>query len=276
LQGSEVIVVDDGSTDGSVNFITQNYPQIKLISKPFNDGFSTAVNLGIKAASNELVLLINTDVVPTKDFLKYLLPHFENPKIFAVGCLDKSIEGDQVTLRGRGTGKFFKGFLQHQRGEIDQKDTLWVNGGSGIFRKAIWELLGGMDELYNPFYWEDIDLSYRALKSGYLILFEPKSQVIHKHEQGSIKRRYSPKKITQIAYRNQIIFVWKNITSLAYLIQHLIYLPYYLVLSLIKGDNNFIKGFTSAFILLPEVFKKRKISKSKYIMTDEQIFQKYQ
>src|SRR3972149_226164 len=79
LQGSEVIVVDDG--------------------------FSTAVNLGIKAASNELVLLINTDVVPTKDFLKYLLPHFENPKIFAVGCLDKSIEGDQVTLRGRGTGK---------------------------------------------------------------------------------------------------------------------------------------------------------------------------
>ena len=109
-----------------------------------------------------LYILFNTDVYPDKDFLTPLLSHFKDEKVFAVGCMDKSIEGKDVVLRGRGIGVWKRGFLVHEKGEIEKSDTLWVSGGSGAFRKSIWDKLGGLNELYNPFYWEDIDLSYRA------------------------------------------------------------------------------------------------------------------
>ena len=73
--------------------------------------------------------------------------------------------------------------LVHSRGEVNKTNTLWVNGGSGAFRKSIWEDLGGFDELYNPFYWEDIDLSYRAKKAGYKIIYVPTAKVYHKVSQ---------------------------------------------------------------------------------------------
>src|SRR5581483_9702281 len=101
---------------------------------------------------------------------------------------------------------------------------------------------------YNPFYWEDIDISYRALKAGYRIFFEPKSQVIHEHEEGSIRRKYTANQIKVIAYRNQLFFVWINITDLNLQLSHIIWLPYHLLKSFIKGDFAFIKGLCLAFI----------------------------
>ena len=190
----EIIVVDDCSTDSSME-ILKKLNGIRIIRNERNLGFSSTVNNGVRNASGEIVVLLNTDVKPEKEFLIPLLNHFNDEKIFAVGCKDKSIENGKTVLRGRGVGMWKKGFLIHSRGEVDKNTTLWVSGGSGAFKKSIWEKLGGFDELYSPFYWEDIDLSYRAIKSGYKILFEPKSVVIHEHQKGAIKRKYSPSHI---------------------------------------------------------------------------------
>ena len=161
----------------------------------------------------------------------------------------------------------------HERGEIDKNTTLWVSGGAGMFRRKIWEELGGLQELYNPFYWEDIDLSYRALKSGYKILFEKRSIVSHYHEEGIIKTTIRVSEITTVAYRNQFIFVWTNITDPFYLISHILLLPYYLLKS-IKTDNILIKGFFRAVLKLPRILPVRRRNLKKFILTDKEILGK--
>ncbi len=272
---AEIIIVDDASEDDSVKLIKNKYPQIKLIEKVTHHGFATSVNLGVKAVSNDLFLLLNTDVVPKTGFLSPLIKHFTDEKVFAVGCMDESHEKGVIVYRGRGIGKFNRGFLVHGRGEIDKTNTLWVTGGSSMFRKSIWEKLSGMDVIYDPFYWEDIDLSYRALKSGYKIYFEPKSIVEHRHEEGAIKVHYSKKEIMKIAVRNQIIFTWKNITDTLYLMQHLVWLPYYLIKSIIKMDWIFVKGFISALRSLSQTINNRNHHKTLFIKSDKSILDQY-
>ena len=246
----EIIVVDDGSTDGSIKYLksqstklkatTQNL-KLKLIENKKNLGFSSTVNRGVKEAKGEIVILLNTDIYPEEGFLDAILPHFKDSKVFAVGMLDKSIENGKIVRRGRGVGEWKRGFYVHRRGEVDKTDTAWVSGGSGAFRKSIWEKLGGFDPDYNPFYWEDIDLSFRAKKRGFKVLFEPKSAVIHEHEKSVIKSKFPPWKIRSISFRNQFLFVWKN-ANFTQLFSHLLWLPYHLIKSILTGDICFWIG----------------------------------
>ncbi len=280
----EIIVTDDCSLDNSINVLQElkpkmesAYPDIifKIIENDKNLGFSSSIDRGVKNAKGDIVILLNSDVIPQKDFLGPLLRRFSDPNIFAVGCMDESKEEGKTILRGRGIGSWKRGFLAHARGEVDKENTLWVNGGSGAFRKSVWEKLGGFNELYSPFYWEDIDLSYNALKSGYKLIFEPKSIVIHEHEKGAIKMRYSSFYIKTIAYRNQFIFVWKNITDLDLKISHIVWLPYHFLKSLINVDLAFFVGFSKALMLLPKIiisgFKNQKL----FIKKDREIMKEF-
>jgi len=269
--GAETIMVDDGSTDKSVEFLKANFPQIKLIEKPKNTGFSHSINLGVKKAKGKIVVLLNSDIRPEPGWLKPLLKHFKDSRVFAVGCLDKSREGGQTVQRGRGIGWFKRGFLVHGRGEVDKNSTLWVSAGSGAFRRSIWQKIGGLDPLFSPFYWEDIDLSYRAQKIGYQVLFESKSKVIHEHETGAIKNEFSREYIRSIAIKNQFIFFWKNITSISLILSHFLWLPYHLFKALINWDRAFIKGFLMAFLSWPRIYSKKKQLKKKFKIKDRQI-----
>jgi len=281
----EIVIVDDSSSDNSVEYIKYQISKInpwtssgqkskiiiKYLRNDRNLGFASTVNKGVKESCGEVVVLINTDVRPEKNFLIPLFSHFKDEKVFAVGCMDKSIEDGKIILRGRGIGKWQRGFLLHARGEVDKTNTLWVNGGSGAFRKSTWDKLGGFDELYSPFYWEDIDLSYRAIKSGFKVLFEPKSIVIHEHEKGAIKGAYSTFQIETIAYRNQFIFVWKNATDLNLQFLHVFWLPYHFVKAFASGEWAFVLGFFQAFIRLPQVIKSRNSSQKYITESDRQV-----
>jgi GT2 family glycosyltransferase len=272
---AEVIVIDDASKDGSLKVLERFGTKIKIIKNEKNLGFSASINKGVKGAKGEIVVLLNTDVVPEKMFLAPLISHFKDANIFAVGCMDKSIEKGKVILRGRGVGKWKRGLFVHSRGEVDKTNTLWVNGGSGAFRKSAWEKLGGLDEIYSPFYWEDIDLSYRALKSGYKIVFESKSIVVHEHEKGAIKSAYSESEVRAIAYRNQFIFIWKNITDYSMRLSHFIWLPFHVFSAILRGDVAFIRGIFNAFVLLPKIIKYSNKERKIFILKDEQIMRPF-
>ena len=142
----ELIISDDCSTDGSVNYL-EAYQQdekdvsMQIIKSTKNNGFSVAVEKAVNLAQGEILLLLNTDVKPEGGFLQPLLSHFEDKQVFAVGCMDKSVENERIVLRGRGVGRWERGFLLHSAGKLDKTNTLWVSGGSSAFRRDVWKKL---------------------------------------------------------------------------------------------------------------------------------------
>lgn len=246
--GAEIIVADDASSDNSLEILSKEFPKVKVLRKTHHDGFGSTVNVGVKEAKGEIVVLLNTDVRPEQNFLAPLIKHFDDTTVFGVGCLERSYENGKVMLRGRGEARWEKGFFVHSRGEVNKSTTAWVSGGSSAFRKSIWDKLGGMDALYDPFYWEDIDLSFRARKAGYKILFEPTSVVIHEHEQGIIKQDYSPFQINTIAYRNQFLFIWKHTPDIKIWLEHFFWTLVRLLQALFRGDFALHVGFGKAIV----------------------------
>ncbi len=270
--GAQVIVADDASTDDSVSYLASAYPQVQVVANPKQLGFAGNVNSGVAAATGDIVVLLNTDVRPEPDFLTPLLRRFTVDTVAAVGCLEKSHEAHGIVLRGRGIAKWEKGFFIHSRGEVNREDTAWVSGGSSAYRRDVWEQLGGLDTLYNPFYWEDIDFSYQLLKSGFRIVFEPKSIVGHFHEEGKIKTSYTPDDVKKIVYRNQFIFLWKNISDPSLFAAHMFWWPIRLVQALCKGDWLMIQGFSMAVGTLPAILRSHKRASQHWRLKDTAIF----
>lgn len=255
----EIIIVDDGSTDDSVIFLKRQYPKIQLILLKENTGFVNAINSGVKKATGEVVILLNNDVTPEINFINPLLKHFDDQNIFAVGCLEKNLINGKVELSGKAKGWFEKGLVCHSKAvDMEEGESFWVSGGSGAFRKSMWEKLGGMDNLFRPFYWEDIDLSYRVRKMGYKVYFEPKSIVNHNHET-TIGGNFTKQEIEEISVKNQILFVWKNVNDTHLLLKHFLWLPIHILKNLLTGNFTFINGVMKALKQLPEILTKKKL-----------------
>lgn len=272
----EIIISDDSSSDNSIEIINEIIKndekgvKIKLVETGENKGFSGNVNNAVRFATKDLLVLLNTDVLPEKNFLKPVLEIFKKEKVFAVGCLDKSYEGEKVIDRGRGIGVWRKALLVHGKGSDDKNSTLWVSGGSGIFRRSIWNKLGGLYEIYDPFYWEDIDLSYRAKKSGYNIYFEKGSIVKHLHEEGVIKKKYTSSRVKSVSYRNQFIFTWIN-SDFGTFISSFFWIPYQVIKAFIGGDKEILFGFIKALIKFPQALSLRIRVNKMFVLKDSEV-----
>ena len=281
---AEIIIPNDPSTDNSKEVIAEFIDSLQgtgVTGKTIDNtnkaesGFSKNVNRGVALATGDVLILLNSDVRPHKDFLEPLLTHFADDKVFAVGCMDESIENGKTVLRGRGIAYWARGFLHHQAGSLDKTNTFWVSGGSGAFSKRLWDKLGGLDVLFNPFYWEDIDLSYRALKSGYTLIFEPKSRVVHEHEEGAIKTKFKPKHIQKIVYRNQFFFIWKNITDRNLFVSHILWMPYHIIKALTRSDWVFFKGLFLAIMQMSHVRRSRYRARKYFVRIDREILKEF-
>jgi GT2 family glycosyltransferase len=259
----EIIVVDDGSWDGSVSFLKKNYPNIRLIKHTTNRGFSAAVNTGVRAAKGDYIFLINTDVVPSTSCLIKVLPIFNDETVFAVSLHEKGF--------GYAKGTYVDGYIQLAMGEEGNKrhSSFYVSGGSGVFRRNIWVELGGMDErLFSPFYWEDIDLCYRAAKRGYKLLWEPEAIVEHNHE--STISRFPKDYVARVRERNQLLMLWKNITSPNLTKKHVVGL----IVRTVKHPG-YIRIVLMALGRIGITIQKRKKEKKESKVSDEVIFSRY-
>lgn len=284
----EIIVVDDGSSDDSIKYLRSHFKKIKIIENKKNLGFARSANIGAAAAHGDFILFLNTDVAPRTNFLESVLSHFnlrKHPRgeleestgkhpgseLFAVALSDQSHENGKIVVRGRGGAKFTKGNVFHFAQKPQSGETLWVSGGSGLFDKEKFLDLGGFDPIFAPFYWEDIDLSYRARKQGLICIFEPDAKVDHYHEEGTIKKTRSSFFIKTVSYRNQFLFVWKNISDYVMITQHLLWLPYHFAKALLTLDLTFFLGFLWALTKIPQLIFKSQLLDVSGQLSDKEI-----
>lgn len=212
----KLIIIDNGSEDDTVAWLNENYPETIIVRNNTNLGYTVPVNQGIEKSDSEFFILMNNDVRPNQGYLSASTPYFSDPDVFAVTFNEEGSSWPDMS--------WAKGKMQFTRGEDKSKPVLsgWASGGSAIFRRSIWNELGGLDEIYAPFYWEDIDVGFRAWRSGYKIIWEPKASVNHEHE--STAKKLNPKYLSLIKQRNELLFNWLNVTDPGYRAGHLLFL----------------------------------------------------
>lgn len=203
LDGCEVIVVND-YPDASIDELLTEFLPITLIEHEENTGFSGAVNSGIAAASGDCVLILNSDVLLTdQSFWKAAKRLMSEPDLFAVAF--GQIE-DDGSLHGKNRIFWHNGLMHHDYApDTTAGPTAWAEASAAIFSASKLAELEGFNQAYSPFYWEDIELSYRAWRAGYDVVFDPTIVVEHKHE-ATISSYFSQQWIKRVAFRNQVLF----------------------------------------------------------------------
>jgi GT2 family glycosyltransferase len=224
--GHEVLVVDNGSADGSQQYVRRQFPEVRLLELPQNFGYATGNNLGVQQTDCDIVCLINNDNILHEQYLNSILPHFEDPAVFAV--TPRFLRWDRSTFAmGRRTGRFRFGFLciDPPTDEVQTPSfSLYASGGGGAFRRQQLLELGGIDPKVSPYY-EDVDLGYRAWQRGWKVIYEPRSLVYEDTSQ-TMRRIYNWYSIRAVTSMNHQLFNLKNITERRYVIERtLAYLP---------------------------------------------------
>ncbi len=220
----ETIYVDNCSTDGSVEFLKENYPQVKIIVNKDKKGFGENNNIGAKVSKGEYLAIINPDVVMQHGSIDKLCEYADNHKEVGVvapklldpdGSLQYSVRGFitlnvlfwRLITKGNDNKKK-KVINNYLCKNIDHSKTQfanWVSGASFIIRKEIFDKVSGFDTDYF-LYMEDEDLCLRVWKSGYSIVYHPESKMIHAAHRSSLK----PSKSSIVHIKSMIKFFKKN------------------------------------------------------------------
>lgn len=185
----QLILVDNGSEDGSGEKLKTEFPEIELLSSPDNIGFTGGNNLGIKWALDHFfdqVLLLNNDTVVEPDFLDPLVSFLEENLDYGAVQPKIMLEADRDKLWNAGGG-YFKGLEmtwsigtgQLDEGQFDQeKDTPWITGCAILVRSAVIRRVGMLDTRFFAYY-EDVEWSFRIKKSGFKLRYLPQSKIYH-------------------------------------------------------------------------------------------------
>jgi GT2 family glycosyltransferase len=264
------MVIDDCSNDNSLRILADEFPEVRAEQTPQNLGFQEANNYAVKLAESKIVMPMNNDIKLDPKALHYLALHFDNKDTFAVR--GKIFAFDQTTfLYGNRGGYFHKGhFHLYEKPPEDESQTLFACGGAFMVNRQKYLDLGGFDSMYHPLYYEEIDLSYRALKRGWKVYYEPQSIAYHK-VQATITRQEKLRRISLISARNNYLFTWKNILDRPMTLTFLFYTPLFLLRDLFRLKSRFWIAFYMALKRLPRALRGRSIEQSDALYSDREI-----
>lgn len=214
----EIIVSDDNSTDDSVSFLKNKFPEIILIVNNENKGFAHTINKGIFVAKYSFILFLNSDVIITENYFPPLLRYFDREDTF--GVMGRILGWDDEVIQDAAKYPSFHAakikttgnYLLESPGKNDWLYSMYLSGANAfVDRKKLFEL-GGFDEIYSPFYVEDYDLSLRAWRVGWKCYYEHFAVCRHRTSV-SIKSKSSQFFIKKIYYRNKMFLHYIHLSG---------------------------------------------------------------
>ncbi|MEI6842620.1 MAG: glycosyltransferase family 2 protein [Methanomicrobiales archaeon] len=282
----EVIIVDNASTDNSVQFIKTYFPSVKIQVNKENEGFCKPNNDGVTISKGEYIVFLNNDTVVTQDWLielvKGVLSDYD-----IMCCASKILYYDNKSIIQAAGGKFtaigggfYCGYGESDLMKYNKKYYTGFGCGAGVLtRKDFFEQIGGFDESYFASI-EEIELGLKAWIFGYKVLYVPTAIMYHK-ESGTFgtKGSYSSKKVYLLT-RNRLMNMVKNferqtlikglIISLCFdLRRSLIYLKDHNIQSIISQ----FKGYLDFLKCVPACLEKRRFTQSNRKISDKMLYQ---
>jgi hypothetical protein len=262
----ETLVVDSASTDGSVGFVKERFPEVKTLALPKNRGFSGAVNVGIEASTADLIVLLNNDTEQDPGWLEALVEAAERrPEagLFASKLVDfenrRVLDGAGDALRPSGF-PYRLGHGEIDRGQFEGEGFVFgACAAAALYRRSLFEDVGLFDEDFFA-YCEDADLSFRAQLAGHRCLYVPDSVVYHVGSVSTGGKRSAT--ATRLGARNSVSLLVKNLPLSA--VPHV--LPFFvleqlgrLLAATVTGSPRAqLQGLAEARRHLPLMLKKRR------------------
>ncbi|MBX9689821.1 MAG: glycosyltransferase family 2 protein [Candidatus Obscuribacterales bacterium] len=264
----EVVMVDNGSVDGSVEYLEENYPQLKLVKFPHNTGFSVAVNAGIRNSAGEFIALLNNDTVVDENWISRMVEVMrQHPEIGSTGCKMLAYD-DHSLLDGAGDGYRrggLPGRIGHReidKGQFDQERyILGPCGGAALYRRSMLDDIGLFDEDYFA-YLEDVDIGLRAQAAGYKCLYVPDAIMYHLGC-GTTGSGYHPL-VVKLSAQNNWNTIVKNIPIsllFRFMPQIIYWQAYYFAVVIVRGGQvlPWLAGTWNAIKLMPKMLQKREL-----------------
>jgi GT2 family glycosyltransferase len=216
LSDLEIVVVDNGSTDGTVDHVRRHHPRARVVALARNTGFTGAANAGIEASRGEFVALLNNDAIAEPRWAEELLAAMDHADVAAALIL-RHDDPEIVDSRGEALSRWG---LPYRSGRGERADALDANGypaifaasgGACIYRRATLDAVGRFDERYFA-YLEDLDLGFRARLAGHRIVLAPRARVLHKD--GATAAAMGHFRLHQLI-RNSHLLIWKNLPAVS-------------------------------------------------------------
>lgn len=293
----EILIIDNGSTDGTAEFFEKNYPELRLIKNKENVGFAKGQNMGISKTQGEYVLVLNQDLILEADFLEKLADVMDkNPRAgSAGGKLLRLKDGQKTNLIDSICHKIFKthqvielGSGQEDKGQYNEtKQVFGVSATAPFYRRSALEEVKFDNEYFDEdffSYKEDVDLSYRLRLYGWQSWYVPEAKAYHDRSAVGVKKgvnletaNYRKKKSEFInfhSYKNHFFILIKNLTA-----YNLFWcFPYIFGYELIKFfyilffEPKTLKALPVVFQKLSRMKKKRRIIIKNKKISDKKLF----
>lgn len=239
----EIIIPDDASTDSSVDFIKTIYPDIILVENKINKGFAGNTNTGIFSAKKDLVLILNSDVKLTDYYFSQLLKYFDKLDTFGVTGRIIGLDSDKIQDAAKYPKYIFGSIASTTNYICKSRSSLYsffLTGANALIdRKKLTEL-GGFNELFNPYYGEDVDLGLRAWRLGYKCFYE--HNAICRHPNSATIKKEPPEKVKIISSRNKLYLHFIHLNGIE-LFFYQIKLIFKVILRVLILDVKYLKSF---------------------------------